>query len=127
MKIFFLFVAVMFLQSKCNKGNEPVAVNCYKGRLEIKGICSNYTISLLEGGLDTSKIVSSWTDENTGKTYRNVFALGNPCSFPDEISEGQEFYFTLDTPEQDCVVCQAFYPVPPKSLAVKVLDKRCGN
>lgn len=114
-------------QPKCNKGKEPVTANCFKGRLEIEGICANYTISLLEGKLDTSKIVASWTDENTGKTYRDVFALVNRCSFPEDISEGQEFYFTLDTPDQDCAVCQAFYPVPPKSLAIKVHKKPCGN
>lgn len=129
MKLLFLslMTAAMLSQSKCNKGNEPVAANCYKGRLEIEGICSNYTISLLEGKLDTSKIVGSWIDENTGKTYRNVFALGSPCSFPTNIREGQEFYFTLAAPDQNCVVCQAFYPVPPKSLAIRVLEKPCGN
>jgi hypothetical protein len=127
MKLLFLLAmaAAMVSPMKCNKGREPVAADCYKGRLEIKGICANYTIALLEGSLDSSKIVALLTDENTGRTYKNVFALGSPCSFPDNISEGQEFYFTLDAPEKDCAVCQAFYPVPPKPLAIKVLDKPC--
>lgn len=127
MKIFFLLMigAVATTQVKCNR--EKIRADCFKGRLEVKGICSNYTIALLEGNLDASKIVASWTDENTGKTYKNVFALGSPCSFPANINEGQEFYFTLATPDQNCAVCQAYYPVPPKALAIKVLDKSCGN
>ena len=127
MKILILLAmaAALFSQAKCNKGK--ATANCFKGRLEIKGICSNYTISLLEGEPDTSKIVASWTDENTGKQYKNVFALGSPCSFPENIEVGQEFYFTLDAPDQNCAVCKAYYPVPPKSLAIKVLDKPCGQ
>ena len=127
MKIFFLLmmVTVMLSPSKCKK--EKLAADCYKGRLEIKGICSNYTIAVLEGNLKSSKMVESWTDEKTGKTYKNVFALGSPCSFPATISEGQEFYFTLTAPDQTCAVCQAFYPVPPRSLAIKVLDKPCDD
>ena len=95
----------------------------YKGRLEIKGICSNYTIALLEGEMDTSKIEASWTDEHTGKNYNNVFRLDQPCGFPDTIDAGEEFYFKIDTSEKECVVCMAYYPVPRKGLAIKVVEK----
>lgn len=96
----------------------------YKGRLEIKGICSNYTIGLLEGSIDTSKIAAAWTDESANKSYTNVFALGNPCSFPSTIQQGDEFYFSIDTSKpEDCIVCMAYYPKPAKALAIKVLDK----
>lgn len=123
-----LFIAALALtsflsQQKCN--NQKAAVNCYKGRLEIKGICGNYTIALLEGNLDSSNIQASWADEQTQKTYTNVFALGSPCSFPDSIQQGQEFYFKLDSPIQNCMVCQAYYPKPSKSLSISVLDKPC--
>jgi len=37
----------------------------YKGRLEIKGNCMNYTIKLLAGNINTSLIDSTWTDETT--------------------------------------------------------------
>lgn len=124
MKFIFVFAAAAVLgQQKCNK--ETAGSNCYKGRLEIKGICANYTISLLEGKIDTSKIEASWTDENTKKTYNNVFALGSPCNFPDSLREGQEFYFTLDSAAQNCAVCQAYYPKPARSLSIKVLNKPC--
>lgn len=112
------------LQQKCNK-ESMVAAECFKGRLEVKGMCANYTIALLEGDMDPSKIVASWTDENTGKTYKNVFALGSACSFPDAIQEGQEFYFVLGAADQNCAVCQAFYPKPAKALSIQVLDKPC--
>ena len=118
----FLAVAVLF-QQKCNKAK--TGSSCYKGRLEIKALCGNYTIKLLEGKLDASQIEASWTDEHTKKTYSNVFALGSPCNFPDSLKEGDEFYFTLGTPPQDCAVCQAYYPKPAKALSITVLDKPC--
>ena len=125
MRLLFLLVLAAALTSptKCNR--EKLRAGCYKGRLEVKGICSNYTIALLEGNLDASSIAASWTDETTGKTYKNVFALGSPCHFPATLNVGDEFYFTLSEREQNCAVCQAYYPVPPKKLAIDVLDNPC--
>jgi hypothetical protein len=119
--IFILIVAAMVVtKNNCNKNNKAT---CYKGRLEIKGICSNYTIKLLEGNLDSTLISPSWTDEQTGKTYTNVFALGSPCSFPQSINQGDEFYFTIDTAKQNCNVCMAYYPIPEKKLAIKIVPQ----
>lgn len=93
-----------------------------KGKLEIKALCMNYTISLLDGQLPDSLLDKSWTDETTGKMYNNVFGLGSPCNFPDSIQEGQEFYFVIDsTSKQDCAVCMAYYPTPAHRLKIKVL------
>lgn len=115
--VFVLIVAV----NKCKNKNEGTI---YKGRLETKGMCMNYTIKLLEGKLDTSRFVSEWKDEATGKTHNNVFALGSLCSFPSTINEGDEFYFTIDSSYiSNCVVCMAYYPKPPKSIAIKVVNK----
>ena len=92
-----------------------------KGKLEIKALCMNYTIRLLEGAADTSKIAATWTDETTGKTYTNVFGLANPCDFPSTIKQGDEFYFSIDTvKEKNCAVCMAYYPTPPKKLIIKI-------
>ena len=111
-------------QKKCGEARKQG--DCYKGRLEIKGICSNYTIKLLEGAIDTSKIAARWTDENTNKNYTNVFALESPCSFPADIKEGDEFYFTIsDKRNQDCNVCMAYYPTPPKRLIISVSKTAC--
>ena len=94
-----------------------------KGKLEIKAMCMNYTIRLVEGSLDTSKIVANWTDETTGKSYSNAFGLGNPCDFPSTIKQGDEFYFTIETvKEKNCAVCMAYYPTPRKKLIIKVVQ-----
>lgn len=113
---------VLISASDCSKMKETT----YKGRLEIKGICMNYTISILDQLPDTSLFVPSWTDEHTGKSYTNVFKLGSPCNFPENIQVGDEFQFVVDTtkPEKNCMVCMAFYPTPPKSLAIKVVNKK---
>lgn len=128
MKFFFITFLTFFsfAISSCKTNKEAVGSNCFKGRLEVKGICANYTIKLLEGNLDASKIVSSWKDEVTGKTHTNVFALGSPCTFPATLNEGDEFYFTIDDSKQDCAVCMAYYPKPEKALVIKVLDKPCN-
>ena len=82
----------------------------------------NYTIRLVEGEPDTTMVAAKWTDESTGKSYDNVFALGSPCTFPASIREGDEFYFSIDsTTKQDCAVCMAYYPTPAKKLKIKVL------
>ncbi|MBL7725813.1 MAG: hypothetical protein JNK27_16865 [Chitinophagaceae bacterium] len=104
--------------SDCSK-----KTTAYKGRLEVKGLCMNYTISVLQGNIDPSLILSDWTDETTGKQYKNVFKLGSPCNFPSTINQGDEFYFTIDTSTvQNCAVCMAFYPTPSKALAIKVVN-----
>jgi hypothetical protein len=122
--LFVGFISLALSKKQCN--NNSKNDGCYKGRLEIKGICSNYTIKILEGNIDTSKIASSWTDENTGKAYTNVFALDSPCSFPADIKQGDEFYFTIrEEKDKDCNVCMAYYPTPPKRLSISVTKTPC--
>lgn len=97
----------------------------YKGKLEIAGICMNYTIRLLEGQLDSAQVERAWTDPTTEKSYNNVFSLGDPCSFPKELKAGDEFYFNIDTSTapRPCMVCEAFYPTPGKKLRIIVTGK----
>ena len=86
----------------------------------------NYTISVVEGSVDTSMVAATWTDPSTGKTYQNAFRLQTVCSFPAEIKEGDEFYFEITTEaEEPCAVCKAYYPTPEKSLSIKVLTTSC--
>ena len=127
---FFLFVTSFILLNASNKTCKNKKKNqvdgCYKAKLEVKGGCMNYTIAITEGKFDSSKVLSKWTDENTGKTYNNVFALGSRCTFPSTINEGDEFYFTIDTTSPlNCAVCMMYYPVPSKKLSIKVLEKPC--
>jgi hypothetical protein len=121
-----LFLPVIFVLTvsadKCNSKKTETGV--YKAKLETKGICMNYTLRLLEGKLDTSLVSANWTDESTGKSYTNVFALANPCTFPSTIEQGNDFYFTIDSSgKRDCAVCMAYYPTPPKKLHIKVVEK----
>jgi hypothetical protein len=102
------------------KSSDPAV---YKGKLEIAAICMNYTISELEGRMDTALTVASWTDETTNKTYSNVFRLKNHCDFPDSIKQGNEFRFVIDTSsKKQCAVCLAYYPTPSKAVGIKVVD-----
>lgn len=105
------------------KNKKQAENGIYEGRLEIKGGCMNYTIAITGKDVDTSMVLPSWTDETTGKTYRNVFALGSPCTFPESIQQGDTFRFTIDnTTKQDCAVCMMYYPTPAKRLKIKVLN-----
>jgi hypothetical protein len=124
MKIFFLIYALAISTLSNHTCNKQASHGKYKGRLEIAGVCMNYTIKLLEGNIDTSRISSNWTDEVTGKSYTKVFALENPCSFPSSIKQGDEFYFYVDTAkEKGCITCMAYYPKPPKKLSIRVAEK----
>lgn len=109
---------------KCGTEKTDKSAGTYKGRLEIQGICMNYTISMTEGPADTSLVVAKWTDESTGKSYQNVFGLANPCDFPSSLKAGDEFIFTIDTSaNKECVVCMAYYPTPSKKLSIKIAGK----
>jgi hypothetical protein len=114
-----LFIAACLLFLGC-KSHEIAPQNCFKGRLAVKGICLNYTIQLTSGTLDTSKIVSNWVDPVSGKSYVNAFSLVNPCVLNENIKEGDEFYFKLETVNSLdlCMQCKAYYPTPPKALAI---------
>ena len=124
MKKFILTPFVFILLVTTDKCKNKKENSVYKGKLEVKGMCMNYTIKLLEGSIDTSKLVAEWKDEMTGKTHNNVFALGSVCNFPPTINEGDEFSFTIDTSYiSNCAVCLAYYPKPSKSIAIKVVNK----
>jgi len=124
MKVYILAPLVFILAITTNKCKNKNETSVYKGKLEVKGMCMNYTIKLLEGNVDTSKLVAEWKNEMTGKTHTNVFALGSVCNFPSSINEGDEFFFTIDTTYvSNCAVCLAYYPKPPKSIAIKVVNK----
>lgn len=104
------------------KSQEVLPENCYRGRLSLKGICNNYVIELIEGSIDTSKVESIWKNPDTGKNYKNAFALSNPCALPVSINEGDEFFFKLDASQltAECVTCKAYSPTPKKALPISI-------
>jgi hypothetical protein len=119
MKLFASLVFLLFISATCHRsggkatgGKQAGNPACYKARLEIKGICMNYVIKVVEGDLNALAVEKEWTDESDGKRYTNVFALGSHCTFPD-LQEGETFYFTLFQKEDtQCNVCMAYRPVP---------------
>lgn len=128
MKILLLASAFVLLASEKSCKDKKEYDNCFRGRLEIKANCMNYTISVLEGNMDTSLYVSEWTDESTGKPYKKVFELGSKCDFPTNLNVGDEFYFVIDSnAKKDCAVCMMYYPVPSKSLQIRVIDSACKS
>lgn len=117
---FALLAIVLILGISC--GHKTTGSARLKARFEIKGLCSNYTFSLLEGRLDSSMVEPSWTNPQTGHTYKNAFGVSNSCDLPADLKEGDEFYFEIIPGEPtQCAVCMAFYPVPGKKLNFKVL------
>jgi len=125
----FFFLSCIFLLTisaeNCNRKDKKSKEfsEVFKAKLEIKAICMNYTVRVLDN-IDTLNVVSNWTDETTKKSYVNVFALANPCNFPDSIKQGDEFYFVIDTlSTKPCMVCMAYYPVPGKKLPIKIVNK----
>ena len=125
MKLLVLLSVIFVITVSADQcGKKKTAAGIFKGRLEIKAICMNYTISVLEGAIDTSLVASAWTDETTGKSYKNVFGLGSRCTFPSTLEQGDEFYFVIDSSQvQQCAVCMAYYPTPQRKLSIKVVDK----
>lgn len=128
MKLLFFLSGIFLLTisaNKCNKKDKESKIfsEIFRGKLEIKAICMNYTVSVLDK-IDTLNVVANWTDETTKKSYKNVFALANPCNFPDSIKQGDEFYFVIDTlSTKPCMVCMAYYPTPGKKLPIKIVNK----
>src|SRR5690349_5865889 len=108
-----IFISLLAItDNTCKHKKSKTVSQCFKGRLEIKGGCMNYTIAVTDGNIDTSLVQANWKDENTGISYRNVFALASKCTFPNTIDQGDEFNFVLDTATQNCAVCLMYYPVP---------------
>jgi hypothetical protein len=124
---FALFVLLLFVALsafKCRK--EKALSTCYKARLEIKGMCMNYTIKVLSP-IDASLVEATWTDPNTNTPYQNVFGLGNACNFPADINEGDEFYFQINNnAPNNCAVCLAYYPTPQKKLSIVASKSPCN-
>ena len=120
----FALPLVIFLIVGCTKSKDIQVQGRYKARFEINAICANYTFSVIEGNIDVSYVETSWTNPQTNKAYTNAFGIANPCELPDNLKEGDEFYFGIINPEdaKSCIVCAAYYPSPQKKLNIKILN-----
>ena len=126
-KLISVLLVVLMVASayQCNNKTGSGKEGTLKGRLVIKEICSHYVVEVVSGNADTARVTNGWLDEKREKTYDNVFTVSNRCGFPAaSINEGDEFEFTFE-PEvmEDCAVCMAYYPTPPKKNAIKIVGK----
>ena len=109
---------VCFSNFQCQKPKEGKALT---GRLEVKGPCGQFVVSLIKGKMDHALLQASWTDSSTGKAYKNVFAVGNSCRFPvNDMNAGDEFLFPIGGKPQNCMVCMMYYPTPDKKVLITV-------
>ena len=123
MKRIFLsaIITLLFMGFSCEK-SEQISAPCLKGKLVLKGICMNYVIELVDGNIDSTLIEKAWINPMTKEQYKNVFALGSICTFPSNITEGQEFYFSVVDNKENviCEQCKAYAPAPEKKLYIAV-------
>jgi hypothetical protein len=111
---------VMLSAFTCRKNETPD--NTYRGKLVKKGICMNYTISVVGGNIDKNLVEATWTDPNTNTSYTNAFRLESICDFPSGLNEGDEFSFVINnSAPMNCAQCMAYYPTPQKGLRIKVV------
>ena len=125
MKNLLILVSCLVLLSlfQCRKKEAccNIRANQFKAKFEIKGMCHNYTFSIIEGNR-TDLVESKWTDPETKKTYTNAFGMTNPCELPENLKEGDEFYGEITAGSMGtCGTCAAFYPTPDKKISFRVL------
>lgn len=118
--------AVLFIFSAACSRNDGEYGKVFKGKFLFSGICSNYTIQLLEGDMPPGKIAASWKLKATDSiSYSNVFAVSNTCDFDKyKLRQGDIFTFRLDpSPVTGCAVCDAYFPTPPVRNAIRNIKK----
>ena len=120
----YLFTLFILLNILCNKADQP-AVEIFKGKLVLQGICMNYVIQIVEGSVNPTLYEQSWANPLTNTTYKNVFGLASICTFPSNIKEGDEFYFTIpkNPVAQTCAQCKAYSPIPAKTINIAIYNK----
>lgn len=117
----YFFTLFILLNTLCNKADLP-AVEYFKGKLVLQGICMNYVIQIVEGSVNPILYEQSWVNPITNTTYKNVFGLASTCTFPSNIKEGDEFYFTIpkNPVAQTCAQCTAYSPIPAKTINIEI-------
>jgi hypothetical protein len=124
---FFLIISCKKPNLETNTGCESLTSVCYKGRLEIKGICGNLTVKVLDPKFPSSLMENDFRNPITSETLTNVFAVKNICDFPNAINEGDEFYFILSSGSKNvCMLCKANYPTPNIANDITVLPAPCN-
>lgn len=130
--LFSLLALTLFLTTiSCKKdrsSHKESLANCYRGRLEIKGWCGNYTIKVLDSTTPPGMVQDTWTNPYTSNIYQNVFGLSNICDFPNTLKQGDEFYFSITKgSKNNCAYCTGYYPAPDTTQDIVVLSAPCNK
>jgi hypothetical protein len=105
-------LALVLFQCCSPKPQSDTAV-CMQGKLVKRGICGQYVVQLMGEPADGILYAQQWMDSMSHRSYENVFTIGNPCSFPASIKEGDSFGFTItQTADSVCIQCRAYTPTP---------------
>ncbi len=120
-----LIILTLILGSGIMCQPKQVTRPALKGKLVLNRACSNFVIQVLEGSIEPAKIDPLWKDSVNDSIYVNVFTVGNRCTFPSGLAEGDTLFFALDpNPQpQTCLICQIFYPTPPVTNDVMDVQK----
>ena len=97
----------------------------YKNQPFDRLIYSSVVIQIVEGSVNPILYEQSWVNPLTNTTYKNVFGLASICTFPSNIKEGDEFYFTIpkNPVAQTCAQCKAYSPIPAKTINIEIYNK----
>ena len=122
-----ILTSCMLMSASCEKNNEAVIKGNNEGVIKGKLVyrsCASTVVQVSDTAF-YSIAQNEWKQSPTRPTYEHVFAVSNPCSFPN-YTEGQEFTFQIvsnDPKNADCVVCMMFDNPPTKKNMIRVLNK----
>ena len=123
---FLIILILVFHLMSCDKQQDVQQVisdsTCYKGKLVLVGLCGNAVVQVLDDRMPASFYEAVWKDESTGITYQKVLGNANFCSFPSNLKQNEEFYFSVNPPEgiDDCARCKAISPSPEKRQFIQI-------
>jgi hypothetical protein len=121
-----LSLLVLLISSAFTCSKRSATRGCIKGKLVINGICRQLVVQVIDNNIDTSRVQSNWLDaSDNNKAYQHVFTIDNVCSYPQNISAGDVFYFNYNDnpPPQECAVCMAYRATPAKHNSISI----CNN
>jgi hypothetical protein len=117
--IFFILVTFILLLS-CSPKTVVQQQQGIKAKI-IRITCASAVIQILDKNYYS--LAEDWTEKGTENTIPNAVSVSNKCDIPQNLKNGDEFYFELASKEntnQLCIVCKMMDYPPKKSIYIKV-------